>query len=276
MPTLMALLASAHMFSSAQSPVGDEATDAFLLIAHRGIVTETLVENTLPSLEETIRRGYTHVEVDLRCTKDGHAVCLHDSSLKRTAGVDRNIHDVTLTELRELVPESSVPSFRTYCKSCENRIALMPDLKGCPDELADAFVQSAKKSMTEFGLADTALFIGAPNLMKRFRGMGRECWRRPLRGTNLDKLGGKNPGGRYFVFNHGADFDAEEVKGFHDLGLDIIVSININHYKQGDPIRQGLEHVKQMLALGVDGLQIDAVYQKALPPELCKSGNAPE
>jgi len=63
----------------------------FVLVAHRGVVTEELQENSLASLEETIRRGYTHIEVDVRATKDGHPVCLHDGNLERTCGVNANV-----------------------------------------------------------------------------------------------------------------------------------------------------------------------------------------
>jgi glycerophosphoryl diester phosphodiesterase len=55
-----------------------------LLIAHRGVVTEESPENSLAALERAIEAGYTHVEVDLRPTKDGTAICLHDRSLRRT------------------------------------------------------------------------------------------------------------------------------------------------------------------------------------------------
>ena len=79
---------------------------AFVLVAHRGIVTEELPENSLASLEETIRRGYTHIEVDVRATKDGFPVCLHDGNLARMCGIDLNIGAVTLAELRERVPEN--------------------------------------------------------------------------------------------------------------------------------------------------------------------------
>lgn len=70
-----------------------------MLIAHRGVVTDTLKENSLASLAETIRRGYTHIEVDLRMTKDGEIVCLHDNSLRRTTGVSKHINRITLEEL---------------------------------------------------------------------------------------------------------------------------------------------------------------------------------
>ncbi len=68
----------------------------------------------------------------------------------------------------------------------------------------------------------------------------------------------------YFVFNHGEDFAKEDVDGFHALGLPVIASINQGHYRHGDPIEQGLFHIHEMLDLGVDGLQIDSIYDKAV------------
>ncbi len=242
----------------------------FLLVAHRGVVTDTLTENSLGALEEAIRRGYTHVEVDVRSTKDGRVVCLHDRSLKRTAGVDGDIDKVTYEELRKLVPEDLVPSFETFCQRCEGRMDLMLDLKGCPAHLVDPLVKSMKASMERHKLLDDALYIGQPHLMRRFLGRGKLCWRVPLARAKTSEIARQDPGANYFVFNHAADFDAAEVDGFHAMGLSIIVSINTLHYKAGDPVQQGLEGVKRMIELGVDGLQIDAVYEQAVPPELVK------
>ena len=72
------------------------------------------------------------------------------------------------------------------------------------------------------------------------------------------------PGSSFFIFNHAADFDREQVDGFHALGLDVVVSINTFHYREGDPIAQGVRDLERMLALGVDGLQIDSVYDTYL------------
>ena len=242
----------------------------FLLVAHRGVVTESLTENSLGALEEAIRRGYTHVEVDVVCTKDGQALCLHDRSLKRTTGVDRNADEVTLDELRELVSEDLVPSFEKFCQHSEGRMGLMVDLKGCPSHLTERFVASLTRSLDEHGLMDSALFIGKPHLMRRFLDRGKLCWRAPLANARTRKLAKQNHRERYFVFNHAADFDADEVDGFHAMGLSVIVSINTGHYKKSDPVQKGLEDVRRMIALGVDGLQIDAVYEEAVPRELFK------
>ena len=243
------------------------ADGEFLLVAHRGVVTESLTGNSLDSLEETIRRGYTHVEVDIRCTSDGHAVCLHDKNLFRTAGVDRSIDDLSLAELRAQVPGNIVPSFRVYCERCRGRIGLMPDLKGCPRERIDRYAESIKRSLDEYDLWDSALFIGQPHLAKRFAEHGRQAWRIPLAATK--KLAAdRQPGPGQFVFGHAVSFDAEEVQGFQAMGLPVIVSINTGHYQSSDPLRQGNEDVKKMLGLGVEGLQIDSVYEASVPEKL--------
>jgi len=40
----------------------------------------------------------------------------------------------------------------------------------------------------------------------------------------------------------------------------VIPSVNIDHYKTGDPVKQGLADIEKMLDWGVDGLQIDSCY----------------
>jgi glycerophosphoryl diester phosphodiesterase len=68
-------------------------------IAHRGS-SFLAPENTLAAVQLAWQEGADAVEGDFRLTKDGHLVCIHDASLKRTAGVDRLVADCTLEELR--------------------------------------------------------------------------------------------------------------------------------------------------------------------------------
>lgn len=239
-------------------------TNDLIVVAHRGVVNDTLTENSLPSLEETIRRGYTHTEVDVQCTKDGQAVCLHDSNLRRAAGVRRHVGEVTLAELRELTSEETVPSFAMFCKRCAGRIGLMPDVKACPPELKDAFGASIESSLNEYGLMKGALFIGRAEIVKRFEGKAKLAWSVPFVIAKKSERARANPGESYFLFRHAGDLNEEEVEGFHSLGVKVIVSINTFHYRKGDRIQQGLDDVRKMLALGVDGLQIDSVYDRAV------------
>ena len=57
------------------------------LIAHRG-ASAYAPENTVPAFQLAADQGATFVEFDLRLTKDGHVVCLHDESLERTTDVE--------------------------------------------------------------------------------------------------------------------------------------------------------------------------------------------
>lgn len=71
------------------------------LIAHRGSSADR-PENTLAALRRAIEAGATAVEVDVRRTKDGQLVLLHDPSLDRTTSGRGPVRERTLDELRSL------------------------------------------------------------------------------------------------------------------------------------------------------------------------------
>lgn len=56
------------------------------VIAHRGAAAYA-PENTLPAFRLAVAQGATYVEFDLRRTRDGQIVCLHDDTLERTTNV---------------------------------------------------------------------------------------------------------------------------------------------------------------------------------------------
>ena len=78
-------------------------TDAPFLIAHRGCQS-LAPENTLASFVCAARLGLDAIETDVRLTKDGKMVCVHDASLKRMFGIKKKVSDMTADELREFVP----------------------------------------------------------------------------------------------------------------------------------------------------------------------------
>ena len=251
------------------------ALDSFILIAHRGVVTDDAPENSLAALDEAIRRGYTHVEVDIRGTKDGYPVCSHDDCLRRVAGVSKHVSELTLSELRALVPQNTVPDFETFCARSAGRIGLMPDLKGAPSEAMDAFVKNVERALVKHGLMEDAYFIGRRAIAEQMTGGGRIAWRTSLAEARASERMEQNPGDRWFIFGHAADFDAESVRGFQELGLKVIVSINIFHYLGVGHFQEtGDRDVARMLTYGVDGLQIDSVYEAAFREAYF--GNEPE
>ncbi len=70
-----------------------------VLIAHRTTMG-LCPENTIVGIEAAIASGVDGVEIDVRATRDGVPVLMHDASLERTTGDPRDVEAVTLEELR--------------------------------------------------------------------------------------------------------------------------------------------------------------------------------
>ena len=72
-----------------------------ILAAHRGDKFNC-PENTMAAFRKAVECGVDMIETDIRETSDGELVLIHDRSALRTAGVDRNIDEMTLDEVRAL------------------------------------------------------------------------------------------------------------------------------------------------------------------------------
>lgn len=241
-----------------------QVADELIVVAHRGVVTDSIPENSMASLEETIRRGYTHIEVDLRMTKDSVIVVLHDGSLKRTAGVSKRISDVTVKELHELVSPDLVPTLERVCKSAANRIELMPDIKGVPSGKEKEFAGQIEGLLSHYGLLENALFIGKKEIHEYILSPHRIATRDSVEQVKEKIVDDPGFVDSHFIFGHAVDFNAENVKEYQSLGLQVVVSVNLLHYKVDEALEKGLVDTATMIALGVDGVQIDSVYEKSL------------
>ena len=69
------------------------------VIGHRG-ASGLAPENTLPAFELAIRQGADALELDVRLTRDGAAVVIHDATLERTTDRSGLVLAHTLAELR--------------------------------------------------------------------------------------------------------------------------------------------------------------------------------
>jgi glycerophosphoryl diester phosphodiesterase len=69
------------------------------VIAHRG-ASACAPENTLPAFELAVSQGADAFELDVRLTRDGAAVVIHDATLERTTSLTGPVRARTLAELR--------------------------------------------------------------------------------------------------------------------------------------------------------------------------------
>jgi glycerophosphoryl diester phosphodiesterase len=108
-------------------------------------------ENTLAAIRQAIRLGIDYVEIDVRTTKDGALVIMHDGSVDRTTSGHGNVRDLTLPELRSLqvknrfgpgFADQQVPLFDEVLAHCKGKVNIYLDHKEAD---TPAVLQALKK-----------------------------------------------------------------------------------------------------------------------------------
>lgn len=81
--------------------IGKITSSSAKFVAHRGLSSEA-PESTVKAFELAGDAGFWGAETDIRMTKDSKFVAVHDTTLKRTCGVDKRPEDMTESEIRKL------------------------------------------------------------------------------------------------------------------------------------------------------------------------------
>ncbi|MBI3118815.1 MAG: glycerophosphodiester phosphodiesterase family protein, partial [Candidatus Hydrogenedentes bacterium] len=111
------------------------------VVAHRG-AHEGIPENTLAAYRKAIELGADFVEIDVRTTKDGKFVSVHNGSVDAyTKDKKGAVRDLTLEELKALDigsrigpewKEERIPTFEEILEVCKDKIGIYLDLKDAP------------------------------------------------------------------------------------------------------------------------------------------------
>ncbi len=117
--------------------------------AHRGFFSpeKGIPENSLAAFRAAIDNGYGF-ELDLHLTADKKLAVIHDSSLKRTAGIDLDVSKVTYDEISSYTLEGTdekVPLFDEVLKLNAGRVPMIIEIKtdsGNAKELAEKVVEA--------------------------------------------------------------------------------------------------------------------------------------
>lgn len=89
------------MFSAVVLCMSISAVQGELIVAHRG-ASHDAPENTLAAFRLAWEQGADAIEGDFFLTKDQKIACIHDSKTKRTSGVEMEVAETTLEELKKL------------------------------------------------------------------------------------------------------------------------------------------------------------------------------
>ncbi len=147
------------------------------VIAHRG-AHNGIPENSLAAYQKAIDLGCDFIEIDVRKTKDGRMVSIHNSTIDAYVnGASGRVSDFTLAELKALDigirvgPEwenERIPTFEEILRLCKGQIGIYLDLK---KPVVDELIPIIKKYGME---RDIVWYIPVFN-MKEIKKLKKNC-----------------------------------------------------------------------------------------------------
>lgn len=119
-------------------------------IAHRGLHTDQLPENSLAAFAAACEAGYG-IELDVHLTADKEVVVFHDYTTSRLTGVDRKVATTPLAQLQALKlagTDQHIPTLHEVLSLVDGRVPLLVELKspGRSDGTFEALVHDLLKT----------------------------------------------------------------------------------------------------------------------------------
>ena len=213
-----------------------------LKIGHRGARAYE-PENTLLSFKKALDLGVNAVELDVRRTKDGKLVVIHDEKVDRTTDGEGLVRELTLEEIKQLTTEKGqkIPTFEEALGFLDKKVKILIELKETGIE------EQVVQAVQERGLVENVLVISfLEEALRKVKALNKSIE------TGFIYVRHKNPiktalelGASYLLplyrFTH-----TRNVQKAHENGLKIIVwTINKRE--------EALEYIKK----GVDGITSD-------------------
>ena len=101
----------------------------FAVIGHRG-ASGYVLENTIPSIERSIKLGVDIVECDVQLSSDGVPVVFHDEDLKRLGGISKKISELSLDEIKKIdLNGYRIPTLEEVLDVTSDKVGLFIEVK---------------------------------------------------------------------------------------------------------------------------------------------------
>ena len=147
------------------------------VVAHRG-AHQGIPENSLAAYQHAIDLGADFIEIDIRTTKDGKFVSMHNGTVDAYAkGHIGNVHEMTLAELKSLdIGErlgpkwkgTRIPTFDEILDLCHGKIGIYLDLKNGP-------VAAIAACIRRHGMQRDVIWYASVEQLKELRQVCPDC-----------------------------------------------------------------------------------------------------
>ena len=170
------LLANLTSFADKAKKIMDTLKDptdpSVLVIAHRGAWL-VQPENSIKAIEECIAIGVDIVEFDVRKTKDGKLVVIHDTTVDRTTNGTGKVAELTFEEIRNLYLKDStgkltkckIPTFEEAMRATKGRIVANIDTSVSICELLPILIETGTTEEVIYKNASYPYHIGKARQM---------------------------------------------------------------------------------------------------------------
>jgi len=126
--------------------------DIPIISGHRGGIVKGFPENSIESLENTLKHTPAIFEIDPRLTKDGVIVLMHDAKIDRTTNGTGNLSDYTWAETQQFrlkdiegnVTNFRIPALEAVIEWARGKTILNLDIKDVPPEMYVALIKRMK------------------------------------------------------------------------------------------------------------------------------------
>jgi len=137
-----------------------------VVAAHRGFKA-AYPENTLLAFKEALELGVDMLEFDLRLTRDGALVVIHDATIDRTTDGEGSVSSYTLQELKRFdaggwfAPRFEglkIPTLEELCELLRSYPEALLNVEIKKDETARQAADDAVATLKKYGYIDRCIF----------------------------------------------------------------------------------------------------------------------
>jgi glycerophosphoryl diester phosphodiesterase len=221
------------------------------IIAHRG-ASASEPENTLRSISLAIDLGTDLVEVDVRQSRDGELIIMHDPTVDRTTNGQGKVEDMSISQLKQLDAGfgEEIPTLTDVLELVDWKLGLVIEIKvpGIEDKVLDIINQSGIRNVL------LASFYHPVCLKVKLidptvpTGVIFRC--QPVKTENLARNAHANT-----IFPHHQFLSREMVEKCHEHGILVYPWVIDN-----------IADLKLVRSMGVDGIVTNELIDKKLIP----------
>jgi glycerophosphoryl diester phosphodiesterase len=240
-----------------------------LRIAHRGgVIGPGAPENSLAAIERAAARGFDLVEIDVVTSREGEPFLFHDwnDHLGRCCGVDARVGDLTAAELATITYRATDQPLASLDVALARAAALglgvMLDVKSKP---SDRWVARIAELLDGHGFGPGTTML----LQREWPGIApieeRATTRAPVEQERRARAGEPVDLAGHYWFGLPDELPDAAAVALRARRALVIPAINRFRYPEHAHRELARQDAARLLAVGVDGFQIDSTYEELLP-----------